>query len=133
MERPRGSFARILTLVHGAYYALVGTWPLVHFPSFEAVTGEKCDDWLVRTVAGIMIFFGIAMLMRTFRNALPDAGLRQMALGISGVLAVVAISTALGGRTGPVYLLEGAVHTAFFVGWVWVWAERRLSVPLPMD
>ncbi|MGV3636472.1 MAG: hypothetical protein ACO1NQ_02370 [Flavobacteriales bacterium] len=128
-----GPFLRILTAVHGLYYTVVGSWPLVHFSSFEAVTGQKCDDWLVRTVAGIMVFFGIALLQRTFAGRMPDAGLRQMAIGISGVLAVVAVSTAIGGRNSAVYLFEGIVHTILFTGWILVWAEHRLRPPVPMD
>ena len=32
----------------GALYVVTGVWPLLHMASFEAVTGPKTDDWLVR-------------------------------------------------------------------------------------
>jgi hypothetical protein len=40
---------RILAL-QALYYLATGLWPLVHLPSFEAVTGPKTDDWLVHMV-----------------------------------------------------------------------------------
>ena len=36
--------------VQGGYYLVTGVWPLVHLASFEAITGPKVDDWLVRMV-----------------------------------------------------------------------------------
>jgi hypothetical protein len=37
------SFDSWLPLAHGGFYLLTGVWPLVHMPSFLAVTGPKTD------------------------------------------------------------------------------------------
>src|SRR4051794_41964369 len=46
----------------GAYYTLTGLWPLVHMASFEAVTGPKTDDWLVRMVGLLAAVIGATLL-----------------------------------------------------------------------
>ncbi len=47
--------ARNLPLVaQGLYYLVTGAWPLLHYRSFEAITGKKTDSWLVKTV-GVLI------------------------------------------------------------------------------
>jgi hypothetical protein len=37
------SGARWLAGLQGAYFLVTGVWPLVHMPSFLAVTGPKTD------------------------------------------------------------------------------------------
>jgi hypothetical protein len=38
--------------VQGIYYLLTGLWPLVSIGTFQMVTGEKTDVWLVHTAPG---------------------------------------------------------------------------------
>jgi hypothetical protein len=35
----------LVALVQGVYFLLTGVWPIVHLPSFLAVTGPKTDLW----------------------------------------------------------------------------------------
>src|SRR4051794_41935238 len=62
----------------GAYYTLTGLWPLVHMASFEAVTGPKTDDWLVRMVGLLAAVIGATLLTagrhRQGRVAKPRLG-----------------------------------------------------------
>jgi hypothetical protein len=50
MQEMRERWRRRLIAFQAAYYLATGLWPLVHLPSFEAVTGPKTDDWLVHMV-----------------------------------------------------------------------------------
>ena len=52
-EKDMNGFRRLL-FAEGVYFFLTGVWPVVHLPSFIAVTGPKRDLWLVRTV-GLLI------------------------------------------------------------------------------
>lgn len=52
--------------VQGWVYVVTGPWPVVHLASFEAVTGEKYDDFLVHTV-GLLLFVVGAVLLRALR------------------------------------------------------------------
>ena len=53
-----------LTRLQGAYYAISGAWPLIHFASFEAVSGPKRDRWLVRTVGMLLCAIGLTLIRR---------------------------------------------------------------------
>lgn len=52
--------------VQGWVYVVTGLWPVVHLASFEVVTGEKYDDFLVHTV-GLLLFVVGAVLLRALR------------------------------------------------------------------
>jgi hypothetical protein len=45
-----GQWRQRLIGFQAGYYCLTGVWPLLHMASFEAVTGPKVDDWLVKMV-----------------------------------------------------------------------------------
>jgi hypothetical protein len=69
----RDRWRRRLIAFQAAYYLATGLWPLVHLPSFEAVTGPKTDDWLVHMVgllAGV-IAAGSAWQPRTIATVHP--------------------------------------------------------------
>ncbi len=42
----------------GALYVATGVWPLLHMPSFEAVTGPRLERWLVQTVGVLVASIG---------------------------------------------------------------------------
>ncbi len=42
-------WAAVLALGHSAFYVATGIWPVLSRRSFEAVTGPKREDWLVKT------------------------------------------------------------------------------------
>ena len=48
--------------IYSIYFMLTGIWPVVHMPSFIAVTGPKTDLWLVRTVGLLIAGIGLCSL-----------------------------------------------------------------------
>ena len=61
---------KYVILFQGLYYLVTAVWPLVHIRSFELVTGEKKEDWLVYTVslmilASSLIFLYASLMART--------------------------------------------------------------------
>lgn len=118
-ERPirYRSWAHVLAMVQGMYDLLGGLWPLLHLQSFEQVTGPKSDDWLVRSVAGILVVVGIGLLYDASHHRLA-AGMRRTAAGISLVLALVALISSTAGWVSWLYFIDGLAHASFFLGWV---------------
>jgi hypothetical protein len=57
-----------ITRWQGIYYVVSGAWPLLHFPSFEAVTGPKRDRWLVRTVGLLAAVIGLTLVRHPRRS-----------------------------------------------------------------
>jgi hypothetical protein len=119
---------------HVAYWLFGAIWPLVSMRSFERVTGNKRDEWLVRTVALMML--SVVATLETMRRSRSDgvsgrapsdegsrdprseeAAMRVLGATSAGALGGVALIGALVGRISPVYLMDAAVDTTLAVLW----------------
>jgi hypothetical protein len=87
---------------HSAYLVITGVWPLLHYRSFEAVTGPKTDAWLVRTVGALSVGFGVALAVSEHRRSL---GLSAIA---TAAFVGAEVVPAVRGRIRRVYLLDAA-------------------------
>ena len=111
---------RRVAVAHGVFNLASGLWPLVNMRSFEAVTGPKVDDWLVRMVALLLVVNGVVQL----RSRTPDELVQARRLGIGTAAAAATIDLLYGGRRiSRIYLADAAVE----LGWVAAWLRQRLS------
>ena len=110
----------LLAKLHGAYNLMGGLWPLLSMALFEAATGPKQDEWLLRTVAGILTFTGGLLLHDVFFRKRIDRYLRVMAFGIAAVLALVALVSSVGGWIARIYFLYGLARLTFAIAWVFI-------------
>jgi hypothetical protein len=114
--------ADALAVAQGAFYVATGVWPILHMRSFEAVTGEKTDDWLVKTVGALIAVSGAVMMVAGMRRRVtPEIAL--LAAGSAAALATVDVVYTQKGVIPPVYLLD-AVAEASLVG-AWTAAAAR--------
>jgi hypothetical protein len=97
-----------ITRIQGVYYLLTGLWPLVHFASFEALSGRKRDRWLVRTVGLLAAVIGFTLLRR------PAEGSRLADLSAGAFVAADVM--AVGAGQLPTYLADAVVEGAFVGG-----------------
>jgi hypothetical protein len=111
----------LLAAGQAAYYLVTGAAPLVSMRAFEAVTGPKRDDWLVKTVGLLALGYG-AVLARDAARDRPDP-----VTGLAGALPFAAASLWYGGtgRVRRVYLLDGALEAAFAAAWAGLLVSRR--------
>ena len=109
---------RLLLIVHGLYLLIGGGWPLVHWKSFEAVTGPKLDEFLVHTVALLLILVGNILLGQ--RRTAVERSAVQLAMGTSLILGTVAIVSAAGGWVWKVYFIDGTIHLLFVLAWAFL-------------
>jgi hypothetical protein len=115
---------RALATVHGLYYLLTGLWPVVGIDSFQAVTGDKIDLWLVKTVGLLIAVIGAAIFRARNRPALfPE--MLILAAGSALALGTIDVLYALRGVISPVYLLDAPMEAALVLGWSVVWARQR--------
>ena len=63
----RTPLVRVMLLGQGAYYAVTGLWPLIHMRSFEAISGPKRDQWLVKTIGLLLTAFSSVLLLAGMR------------------------------------------------------------------
>lgn len=111
---PGAGGARIVLYVQALVYLVTGAWPLVHLESFEWVTGEKYDDFLVHTVGLLLVVVG-AVLLRALRRAVLTAELLWVAAGTAASLLVIDVVYWWNGRLSPVYLADAAIEAVFLV------------------
>ncbi len=93
----------------GAYFALTGLWPVLHYASFEKITGPKTDVWLVKTV-GALVTVVAAILLRAawYNDVHPDTVVAGM--GAAFVLLMVDIIYVSKKVIRPVYLADALIE-----------------------
>lgn len=113
-----------LAAVQGAFYVATGLWALVHLSSFEAVTGPKTDDWLVKTV-GILVFVIGGILLVAVMRARVTFELALLAVGSAVALAAIDVVYATNGTIRDVYLLDAAAELLLAGAWgIALWLAR---------
>jgi len=105
-----------LAVGQGVYFAATGIWPLVHMPSFEAVTGPKADKWLVRTVGVLVAVIGGALISAGARRAVTRE-IEGLALGSAAGLGLIDVVYSTKGRISKIYLADAAAEAALIASW----------------
>src|SRR3954452_20727032 len=95
----------------GLYYLVGRLWPLVHFPSFEAVTGPKPDRFVTEAAAGLYTAVGTGLLIGA---ASQRSAARRVALLTA--LATAAIELRHRHHIRWVYLADAVVECGFAAG-----------------
>jgi len=122
-----------LAVAHGLFNMAAGLWPLLHYRSFEAVSGPKTDAWLVKCVGGLAVGAGYAQVRgRTSPEGLAAA--RRIGVGTAGTFAAVDLIYGGTGRISPVYLLDAVVEALWLKAWAKDLMVQRYDCPArPID
>ncbi len=114
----------VLRGIQAIYYVASGLWPVMSPRTFQALTGAKRDEWLMKTVGVLTVAMGLGLLTEGRRGG------GQAPLGLVGALGLGLpdLWYGLRRRVPAVYLLDGALETAFAVGWI-----RWLIRPAPAE
>lgn len=109
---------RGLAVAQGVFYVATGLWPLVHLPSFEAVSGPKREKWLVKTMGVLIAAVGGSLLL----SRRPNASLGFLSASALALCDLVYVGKR---RIAPTYLLDAAVEGVVAAGWIAVAVEAR--------
>jgi hypothetical protein len=115
---------RLVLAVQAIYYVATGIWPLLHMRSFEFVTGEKQDDWLVYTVGLLLAAIG-ASLLTAARLRQVNAAVCVVAFGAAVALAAVETTFVSARVISPIYLLDAAIEVALAFALAWTLVRTR--------
>jgi len=88
--------------VQSAYYGITGLWPLIHYESFEHVTGPKAERWLVETVSGLVTAIAGSLAISS----------RQPVVGRESLVLAAGSAVALGG-IDILYLARGRLRSVY--------------------
>ncbi len=114
---------RVLCALQGGYYFLSGLWPVLHMPSFERVTGDKSDEWLVVTIGLLVAATGVALLRESRQRSIANS-LALVAALQAFALFSVDIVYVWAGRISSIYLGDAAVEGVFVASWMWLYRDR---------
>jgi hypothetical protein len=111
-----GAVLQPIIAAQGAYYVTTGLWPLVHMPSFVAVTGPKKELWLVRAVGSLIGVIGAGLVVAAARRkSTPEVAV----IGMGSAAALTAVDVVYAGkrRISPVYLLDALAEVGIIAAW----------------
>ena len=108
--------ARIVCWTQALYFSVTGPWPLIDIQSFQDVTGEKTDHWLVYTVALLITVIGIVLLLAVWRRQITSE-IALLGLASAAVLASIDVIFVTRKTISPIYLGDAAVELVFVFGW----------------
>jgi hypothetical protein len=106
---------RLLAFQSG-YYGVTGIWPILHLPSFEAITGPKIDDWLVHMVGLLAAVIGVVLGSATVRNRVRSPEVVLLAVTSAAAFAAIDLWYGLRGRISPIYLGDAALQICLMAG-----------------
>jgi hypothetical protein len=116
VQEMRHRWRRRLIAFQAAYYLATGLWPLVHLPSFEAVTGPKTDDWLVHMVGLLAAVIGAALGVAVAHDRQGAAEIVVLAAGAALAFAGIDFWYVLSGTISPIYLADALVELVLLFG-----------------
>ena len=106
-----------VAIAQGAMFIATGVWPIVHIPTFEAVSGPKTDKWLVKTVGALITVAGATIASAGVRRRISPE-IRLLAMGSSLALAAVDVVYARRRRISRVYLLDAVAEAGLILAWL---------------
>ena len=123
----RRPFPRLVAAGQGLYFVATGVWPLVHMPSFLAVTGPKTDLWLVETVGILVGAIGVSLLISAARGPIRDEVIIAAIVSAVGLTAIDILYVTRG-VIRKVYLADAFLEVLFVGGWLLylAWRVRKL-------
>lgn len=123
---PTADSLSVVAATHGAFYLAAGVWPLLHYDSFQAVTGSRLDLWLAYAVGLVVAAVGGGLLVAALRRRVTgEVGV--FAVGAALALAAIDVVFVTRGVISPVYLADAAVE-GILVGWWGVaWFPQRTA------
>jgi hypothetical protein len=105
-----------LLAIQAGYYGVTGIWPLLHLPSFEAVTGPKTDDWLVHMVGLLAAAIGTVLGAATAQNRVRSPDVVLLAITSAAAFAAIDVWYGLSGRISRIYLADALVQVCIVAG-----------------
>lgn len=117
MNRRAYNRLEILSAIQGTYYIITGLWPILHMPSFLALTGPKVDLWLVETVGILVLVIGLGLLTAARRNQITFP-LSIIAAGSAFGLICIDVIYVWQDTISAVYLLDAVLEIILLIAWI---------------
>ena len=115
---------RIIITLQAVYYLVTGMWPVFDMDTFEAVTGPKIDDWLVKMVGLLAATIGLGLLAGN-RKVGPSREILVLSVAAAVSFAAIDVVYAANGTISKIYLVDAALQAWFMAGLTVATLTRR--------
>jgi hypothetical protein len=112
-------------MLQAAYYVVTGIWPIVHMPSFLAVTGPKVDLWLVRTIGALVTVIGATIGLAAWNGRITGE-IAFLAVGSAAALGAVDVIYVAKRVIPRIYLADALAEVILIAGWFTFWPARSI-------
>jgi hypothetical protein len=111
----------------GFFCLVLGLWPVVSFQSFQSVTGQKPDHWLLSLAGMLLAGIGSSMLIAALRR---DIAFEVFAIGLITALSLACTDVffVIERSIPAVYLLDAVAESLFVTLWVFAIRSARGAV-----
>lgn len=106
------------------YQLATSCWALLDLDSFMAVTGYKTDQWLVKTVALLLLCLNAPVFYCLLKNNLPRI-LEGQQISMSTALIAVDVYYSLTGVISKIYLLDAHVQFVAILLWLIFMQQKK--------
>jgi hypothetical protein len=129
---PRRKLPIFAACAQGFFCLVLGLWPVVSYQSFQSVTGQRPDHWLLSLAGMLLAGIGLSMLISAVRR---DVAFEVFALGLITALSLACTDVVFViERSIPaVYLLDAVAESLFVTLWVFAIRDTRRARRLPAD
>ncbi|MGA3172131.1 MAG: hypothetical protein ABSE62_14080 [Chthoniobacteraceae bacterium] len=116
----------------GFFCLVIGLWPVVDFSSFQSLTGQHPDHWLLTLTGLLLAAIGASMVISAVRR---DIAFEVFVLGliVALSLAVTDIVFVIARSIPLLYLLDAVAESLFVTLWVFAIRDLRRSRRLPAE
>ena len=105
---------KTVLIIQSFYFALFSLWPLIHIKSFERVSGQKKEDWLVYTVSLLLIADAMTMGVALIADDL-NLTVRVLALSSAAALIIIDVVFVYKGTLKKIYLADAFIEMIFLL------------------
>lgn len=102
----------MIAVFQGAYYILIGLWPIIDITSFEKVGGRKTDTWLVKMTGLILAVIGLVLISS------PDSTYKFLGISMAAAIAAADIYFTTKNNLPLIYLADAVIQIVFFALWL---------------
>jgi hypothetical protein len=109
---------KIFPAIQALYYFVTAVWPFIHLESFLAVTGDKTDIWLVKTVSVLLLPYCLLLAYLTFnpkRNLIIVLSIMFCCFVLIGIDFYYHFT----GVIKWTYLIDGVLQILFLLYWIY--------------
>jgi hypothetical protein len=121
---------RTVAMVQAAYFLLTGLWPILNVDSYQAVTGNKFDLWLVYTVGALVSTIGTTLLFAGLNRRLTTE-IALLAMASAAALAAIDVIFFVRGVISWVHLVDAAAEIGLIVWWSAALRQSMRPAPPP--